>query len=408
MSVGETEDSHASASRRPGRSVAILAGEASGDAYGAMLATVLRRQDPSLSIWGLGGARMHAAGVQIVADCRDSAAIGVFNALRVIPKLRFRVYPALCRELQRRRPDLVVPIDFGAFNVPMARRCRELGLRVLYYLPPGSWRRDGPLPCRLARITDRIATQFPWSSDRLAAAGADPEFVGHPILDLITDRCDEGTLLTEAGLSPGNGLVALLPGSRSAELRENVPAIARAAVLVHRTMPGLRFIIALAPGTDCERVEKLARPLLGLRDGMGQPIAGSIQGYTHELLRHAQAGLVCSGTATLEAAILGMPMVVLYRGSLLMYAEYIVRGLSRLKYISLPNIIAQETIVPELIARDATPEAMAHHLLALLQDPERAGTMREQLSRVRESLGSPGATRRTADMVMAMLDGAGD
>lgn len=384
--------------------VAILAGEASGDAYGALLAHELRANRPDVHVWGLGGPRMQTAQVDLLADCRGWAAIGVVQALQVAPGLRFRVLPKLLKALSSRRPALVVPIDFGAFNVPVVRWCKRRGLRVLYYLPPGSWRRTGAPPTELARLCDGIATQFPWSKDRLENAGANVEFVGHPLLDLVAQSSLEQRALAATALDLSKPLVALLPGSRTGELLHNTEAMAEAALLVWKQRPNVQFAIALAAGAPRSVVEHGMRRLLSVRGDHGEPVAAVVEGVTHEVLRHSCAGLVCSGTATLEAAILGVPMVILYRGSRLMYVEYVLRRTARIQYVGLPNILADKQIVPELIAKEATPEALARELSRYLDDHGYADGVRRDLAAVQDALGEPGATRRTAEMALSLID----
>ncbi len=346
---------------------------------------------------------MRSASVEILADCRGWAAIGIVESLKVAPGLRFQVYPMLLREIRRRQPSLVIPIDFGAFNVAVCRWCKRQGVRVLYYLPPGSWRKEGPLPTNLASITDAVATQFPWSDERLRTAGARSLFVGHPLLDLIGSQPPREDVLASLGFDPNDELIALLPGSRTAELVHNTPAMAEAALVVHQKRPSCRFVVALSSGSPVALVEQRMRKLLRHRDGMGRPVVRVVQDMTHAVLASATAGLVCSGTATLEAAILQMPMVILYRGSGLMYVEYVLRRIGRLQWIGLPNIIAGRTIVPELVAAEASPENLSTALLEILSDARRRESMLRDLAGVRDSLGSPGATERTAELALSLI-----
>jgi len=390
-----------------GANVAILAGEASGDAYGALLALELQRRVPGLCIWGIGGARMRAAGVELLESAEGWAAIGVVESLRIVPRLRFRVLPKLQRSVLNRRPSLVIPIDFGAFNVPVCRWCKRRGRRVLYYLPPGSWRRDGRLPYALAQATDLIATQFAWSVERLRSVGAHAEFVGHPLLDLISSEPAHPGFHAELGFPEGCELIALLPGSRVGELVHNSPAMSDAALIARERRPQLRYVVALAAGAPRRVVDRAMRGLLSQRDTDGRAVACVVEGRTRDALKHAAAGLVCSGTATLEAAILGMPMVIVYRGSRLMYLEYALRRLSRIEHIGLPNIIAGRRIVPEFVAREATPQALSGALCGLLEDPATVQATQEALAEVCATLGEPGATARVAELAMAMMGDRG-
>lgn len=383
-----------------------MAGETSGDAYGALLARELRRHLPTARIWGLGSTRMAAQGVELLADSRSWAAIGIVQSLRVAPQLALRVLPRLRREIRHRRPALLVAIDFGAFNVPVCRWARQRGIRVLYYLPPGSWRRSGPPPTKLAEATDAVATQFPWSEEGLRLAGANVTFVGHPLLDLIGPQPSRDAFLHSVGLASDAEVIALLPGSRVAELAHNPPAMAEAAIAIHARRPHARFVVALAD-EGARHVADAGFARLARVQAAGEPIMRTVVGQTHAVLAHASAAMVCSGTATLEAAILGTPMVVLYRGSRLMYAEYVLRRISRIQWIALPNIIAGRTIVPEFVAQDATPDNLAAGVLHVLEDRGVADEMRQGLAEVRGFLGEPGATRRTAQLALNMLAGTG-
>lgn len=389
--------------------IAILAGESSGDGFGARLAAELHRAVPGLRVWGLGGDRMRRAGVDVIEDIHGWAAIGIVESLRVAPRLRFRVLPKLQRAIGERRPSVVIPIDFGAFNVPVARWCKSRGHRVLYFLPPGSWRRSGPPPYGLAAATDAIATQFPWSEERLRQAGANATFVGHPLLDIVRPTEERDRFIESIGLDPHMPIVALLPGSRRAELTHTSPALADAARMMTARLPGLQFVTALAGSGASSNPGWTPEPLQALADavGHGSPRVAIVRGRTHDALAHADAAVVCSGTATLEAAILGVPMVIIYRGSRLMRIEYALRRVSRIEHIGLPNIIANRRIMPELVADAATPEAIAEHTMRYLLDQEAAVAARRDLEHVRLSLGEPGACRRAADMALQLAGLAG-
>src|SRR5437870_4484994 len=164
--------------------IAIISGEASGDLIGAALARAIKARQPGVELWGVGSRRMAEAGVDLLYDSADWGAIGYVEVLKVYPRLRFKMYPGLIAEIDRRKPDLVVPIDFGVFNMKVARWCKPRGFKLLYYVPPGSWKRSGPVSADLAELADRIATPFPWSAERLASVGARAEFVGHPLLEI--------------------------------------------------------------------------------------------------------------------------------------------------------------------------------------------------------------------------------
>ncbi|MCC6730796.1 MAG: hypothetical protein IT208_15795 [Chthonomonadales bacterium] len=432
-----------------GPNIALVSGEGSGDTVGGALAVAVRRLWPQVAIWGLGSSRMAAAGVELLADSAEWGAIGVVEALKVYPRLRYGIYPALIAQVRRRRPALVVLIDFGAFNVKVARWCKASGVPVLYYFPPGSWRRNGTARSELGRVTDRIATPFPWSAERLREMGANVEFVGHPLLDLSRPSLTRAQFAERFGMEPGHPIVGLLPGSRRFEVTYNTPAMLAAAARISRTVTNAQFVYSVAPTIAPERAVALVRgfrPQPGKGDHQGfRPVCGArrdarkepqlitpegvvvpstylqrreraarrtdaaalppivlCSGMTQDLIAHADVLLACSGTVTLEAAILGTPMVILYRGSRLMAMEYRLRRLQRVEHIGMPNIIAGRRIVPELRQEEASPERLADEAIRLLRDPTARATMKDDLRQVREALGEPGATERVAHIVLEM------
>jgi len=433
--------------------VAILAGEASGDAVGAALAEAVGARAPGVRIWGLGGRRMADAGVDLLYDCSGWSSIGVIQSLRVAGPLALQVFPAVKRALAERSPAVVVPIDFGFFNVRVARYARSIGLPVLYYFPPGSWRAQARGAESLAEVTSRIATPFPWSEKALRAAGCDARFVGHPVLEMARPTLTKAQFAERLGLEAGATIVGLLPGSRGFEVTHNTPAMLGACRRIRCALPDAQFVVGLAPSLPRQRLERLVRehgaasaarrllasgrsskvrePALITPEGVAVPaercrewververVANAprmedplpvviAEGLTHDVMAHSDVLLVCSGTATLEAAVLGTPMVILYRGSKLMELEYGVRRLKRLEHIGMPNILAGERIVPEFVQHEATPDALAEAALRYLRDPDCRAWTRQRLLALRDQLGGGGATERVADMVVEMAGIAG-
>ena len=425
--------------------IAILSGEMSGDLTGAALAEALHRLNPDISLWGLGSRRMAEAGVELLHDSAQWGTIGIVEALKVYPLLRYSIYPHTRQEIALRRPSAVVLIDFGAFNVRLARDCKAMGVPVLYYFPPGSWRKNGRASDELARITDRIATPFPWSAERLRSVGANVEFVGHPLLDLTHPTLTRSRFAGQLGMDPTRPIIGLLPGSRNFEVQYNTPAMIGAAQIISEQIPTAQFVFGLAPNVKAENIADMIRSQLqetkedtpekpaertprerGLTTPEGFTLSGRAledverarrapiktdkftppmviaQDLTRDVLAHSDALIICSGTATLEAAILGTPMVIIYRGSRLMNLERHLRRI-RPEHIGMPNILVGERIVPELIQEEATPEALAEAVLHLLRDPGDRAKMKSDLARARAVLGEPGASDRTAAMVMEMI-----
>ncbi|MHB0912502.1 MAG: lipid-A-disaccharide synthase [Armatimonadota bacterium] len=354
--------------------ILISAGEASGDLYGAKLALAVRERLPDAQISGIGGARMREAGVDLLFDSSSWGAIGIAEALKIAPSL-LGVLARLGRRLAVDPPDLLVPIDFGTFNVRLARRaCRPT--KVLYFLPPGSWRR-GTNYARLAGV-DRVVTQFPWSAEDLSAQGFAADFFGHPLLDAARPSMAKEEFFSRFELDPTRPLVALLPGSRAHEIVHNLPVMAEASARI----PEAQFAVAAQAEV---------------------PGAKSIPGMAHDLLAHSQAAVVASGTATLEAAILGCPMVIIYRASALTYLQYKLIG-KGIKHVGLPNIVLDRRAVPELLQDEASPERIASELGKLISDSPERERMLADLAEGRSLLGEPGAIDKTADAVVDLLN----
>jgi lipid-A-disaccharide synthase len=375
--------------------VFLSAGEASGDWTGAMLARTLGELRPDLSLRGIGGRRMAEAGVELTSDSSSWGAIGVFEALSKLPRV-LGILRATRHCLGAAPPHVLALIDCGAFNIPLARFARSRGIPTLYYFPPGSWSRRlrGP---ELRDLVDVIATPFPWSRDLLSGGRALVEWVGHPVVEASQPRITPEKAFTRYGLDPGRRVVALAPGSRDQELGYVFPLLLQAAALISERVGGVQFLVPVAPTLDPARVRA------GLeRAGVAFTL---LQGIDYDALQLAQAAAVCSGTATLEFTCLGVPMVVVYRASRLTTLQYrLMRGvIGRQRWAAMPNIIAGRGIVRELLGSAATPQAVAAEVIDLLSDPARRAQVKEGLAEVKTALGEPGATRRTAELVLGLL-----
>ena len=343
------------------------AGEASGDAYMAALATRLAGFD----LEGLGGMRARDAGVKLIGNSSQWGAISITESLKKVPVV-IRTFYRAKRALRNGKPGVFVPIDFGYMNIRLARHAKNHGWKVLYFVPPGSWRQDKQGK-DLPAITDVIVTPFAWSADLLNKMGANAFWFGHPLLELIPPVMDA----TRSG-------IAVLPGSRDQELRELIPVFAEA-------LRGEAVTLALAPATDAERVAKEWERLAGIHPTV-------IQGNTARVLQAAELALVCSGTATLEAAICGTPMVVAYRVSKAVQREAKLIRFKIPRRISLPNILLDEDPdpVPELVHDRCTPEAIRAEVAKLRANPE---VQRAAFGRLVPILGNHDAITRTANLI---------
>jgi lipid-A-disaccharide synthase len=369
----------------------VSCGEPSGDLYASELVRRLQEQVPGLRVFGLGGDGLAARGASLVAHVKDLAVVGLLEVVGSLPRLR-RVLRSLLAEVDRERPDLAVLIDYSGFNLRLARALKRRNVRIVYYVSPQVWAwRRGRI--RTIRETvERILVLFPFEPAVYEAAGVPVTFVGHPLVDLVRPAPDRAAFLAAQGLDAARPLVAVLPGSRPREIAYNLPPLAGAIEQLARERPTLQFALALAPGVDGDG---LARDLRGL------PVR-LVRGQTHALLGAADVALVASGTATVEAALLGTPMVVVYRVS---WASYLIgRPFVHVPYYAMVNLVAGRRVVTELIQRDFTPERVAAEALGLLDDPERAARMRADLANFRQRLGGGGASGRAAAIVGAMLN----
>ena len=379
------------------RSIAICAGESSGDVNGAHLVRALGRIDPELRFWGAGGPKMREAGVDIAVNTTGGGTIGIAESLKSLPAVVLQ-YHRMRRLLLKRRPDLFVPIDFGAFNVRLAQIARANGIRVVYYFPPSSWRRKPKNASRLLACGGKVVTPFPWSAELLSAAGVDARFVGHPLVDIVKPSCAREAFLGEIGLDASMPTIGLLPGSRAHEIREHLTPMIGCAEILHHELGGAQFVVGAAWGAA-----KMQSRIDTISAGRSEfPNIRVVERRTYDCMAASDLLITCSGTATLEAAILGVPMVIVYRGSPIMRLEYAFRKSILEDFIGMPNIVADRGVCPELINDDVTPEKLADIARSLLTDDARLARMRADLDEVRSRLGEPGAVDRAARAVLEM------
>ena len=370
----------------------IVAGEASGDLHGGNLVRAMRDIDPALTFYGMGGERMGEAGVDLRADAADMAVVGLTEVVCKLGAI-LKVMGRLKASLRRERPDLVILIDYPDFNLPLARAAAKRGIKVLYYISPQVWAwRRGRIRT-IQKAVDRMAVILPFEEAFYRQAGVDVSFVGHPLLDQIGTKYPRAVAIERFGLRAGVTTIGLLPGSRRSEVTRLLPAMLAACRIVAEKHGPLQFVLPLAATLEPEFVGTFLRTC---------PLAVQvIPDAFPDVVSLCDAAIVASGTATLETALLGTPMVVIYKLSASSYT--IGRRFIRVDHISLANIIAGKRVVPELIQDEANPERIAAEVGALLANPERAQAMRAELALIRGKLGEPGASRRTAEIAVAML-----
>lgn len=373
----------------------MTAGEASGDMHGAGLAREIRAMKPEAQLFGMGGSLMQQAGVGLLFNPTDISAVGFLEVLKSYQVLR-RILLRLGEAMDREKPDCLVVIDFPEFNMRLAQMAKNRDIPVVYYISPSVWAWRRGRAEKIARLVKCVCSIFPFEADVYREAGAPVCFVGHPLIDIVRPTAPPGELLPQLGLDPGRPLFALLPGSREQEIRSLLVPMLEAAKLIAARVPGAQFAVPMAHTVSRRIVE-------GFTQNPETPAVVLVEGRTYDVLAAADAAIVASGTATLEAAILGTPMVMVYKMAGTTY--HIAKMLVHIPYVALPNIVAGRKVVEELLQHDANPERMAAEVLSLWQDRGRLEKMRNDYADVVARLGQAGAVGRAAQVVLAVARG---
>jgi lipid-A-disaccharide synthase len=370
----------------------IVAGEASGDQIAAACLKELLRIRPELNIIAVGGPALEAAGATIIHSSSELAAMGLGDVLGALPRI-LRVRRSLRRLLASGEVRQLVLVDYPGFNLPLAEFAHELGLRVMYYISPKYWAWKSGRLKRVARATDRQALIFPFEEPDYKRVGGKAEFVGHPVFDLVATAPSREDARRELGLDGEEPLLLMLPGSRRGELKRHLPLLADTLRMLEED--GVRVVLQFPAHLDLNDWQEALLPFKRTR---------VIQGHYHQLIAAADLGLVASGTASLEAAALGLPHMVYYRLDGL--ASLIVRRVVKVKYASPVNLAANEELVPERLNRDANGLVLSNWVLERI----RKGNLGQQgevlAGRVRQLLAGPGASHRAAEMIAEEWDQA--
>ena len=363
--------------------IAVVAGEASGDLHASHVIHDLKALDPSLETFGIGGDLLEREGMRILHHASEMGIVGLFNVIRHLPMFR-RVFRELIEEIEAQRPDVVFLVDYPDFNLRVARRCKELGLRVVYYISPQLWAWRRGRVKQVAKYVDRMIVIFPFEETFYQKHGVPVTYVGHPLVEQLAG--------IERPERPDGPLrIALMPGSRRMEVQALLPPMLEAVAILRREREVDATII------QAPTIERSAIDAIVAVSGVEVTILGHDRG---EALATADVALSSSGTATLESAILGTPVVVVYRLSRATYA--LAKRLVRLPYFSLVNIVADRKLVPELIQHEVTGARMADEVRGLME-PARNAAVREGLAEVRAKLGEPGASGRVARTIREIV-----
>jgi lipid-A-disaccharide synthase len=374
--------------------ILISAGEASSDMYAGRLATALRERTGA-TLFGMGGPRMAEAGVELIADYHEVAVVGIAEVLHKIPTV-VRVQRLLAREANRRRASLAILIDSPGTHLGVARRLKRHRIPVGYFIGPQVWAWRAGRVRVVKRLVDRMVVILPFEEKIYRDAGVPVDFVGHPLADVVHASMTREEFAERHGLDPERVIIALLPGSRRSEIAQHYPRVLDACELLARDMKSLgelQFVHVAAPGLDNDLFAQY-----GQRPGVN---IKRIEGGAYDALAAADCAIVASGTATVEAALLGTPMVVIYRVARTTAA--ILRRMVRTPFISMVNLVAARRVVPELIQDDFTPSAVAAAVRDILEWTDGRDQMKAGLAEVRAKLGSGGAIERAADIFARMI-----
>ncbi len=365
--------------------ILIVAGEASGDLHGASLAAELKQAAGDVDLVGIGGDRMAAQGVRLGFHVKDLAVVGIVEVLAILPRL-YHAYRWLMRELRGNPPDVVVLIDYAEFNLFFAGRVRKRGIPVVFYISPQIWAWRRGRVRRIARNVDEMVVILPFERDFYKEHGVKVSFVGHPLVEQL------GTLPEIMGKSDDKEafVVGWMPGSRDSEVNRLLPVMSKAAaILESHARRKVLHVVPVAPGMSPEKISRVF-------SAEGVSVETHL-GNASDIMRRCDLIILASGTATLEAALLGIPAIIVYKVSF--FSAFLGWLLIRVPWIGLANIVAGKEVYPELVQYKATPKRIAETSIRLLEDPDKLYQIRNELKKIREKLGKPGASRRTAEVI---------
>lgn len=374
------------------KKILLVAGEVSGDLHGAHLVDAIHRVDPEVQFLGVGGEELKKSGMKLLYPAHSLSVVGITEVFIKVRSI-LKALRQLKKSLEQERPDLVLLIDFPDFNFRLAQIAHRRRIPILYYISPQVWAWRPNRVKGIARVVKKMIVLFPFEVPLYEAAGVDVEWVGHPLLDIVKPAFPKEVAFQKFGLDPHRKTVGLLPGSRIHEVERLFPSLLASAHLLQKEIPELQFIVPLAPGLPktilSSYLKKNSVPLI------------VVEGFNYDVMNLSDLLITASGTATLEGAILGKPMIIIYRVSFLSY--WIGRALIRVDHIGLVNLVAGKEVAPELIQKEVHPQRIAEEALLILRDPILSRKMTESMAEVRKKLGLPGAAQRAAHIVLSLL-----
>ena len=369
--------------------IMFSAGEASGDMHGAKLAEVMKQQDPSIELIGMGGEQMKKAGVRIVYDIQNLGFIGVGEILRKIPFF-FRLRDFLVQTMQDEKPDVLVCIDYPGFNMRLIKKAKEAGIPVVYYILPTIWAWHKSRGRTIAQYTDLAISLFPFEAQMYEEMGTHVVYAGHPLLDTVHAGQSRDEIVSALGLDAQKKTVLLMPGSRMQEVKGLLPPMLEAAKEISKAVPQVQFLLPRASTIDRSVLESM------IADGGVDVHIGETNVY--DMMAVSTAAIAASGTATLETALMELPTLLIYRVSSLTY--WLSKLLVHIDSIGLPNIIMGRRIMPELWQDEVTAKHIAQVIVPILTDTSRHDELKQAMAEVRRTMGQSGAVQRIAKTIL--------
>lgn len=373
------------------RNIMVVAGEASGDMHAASLVRALQQKNDKLRFYGVGGRKLRQAGVALIADSADMAVVGLTEVFAKLPFI-LKVMNRLKNSLLEAKPDAVILVDYPDFNLVLAKAAHERGIKVFYYISPQIWAWRSRRIRKIRKFVDKMAVILPFEAPLYQSAGVDAIYVGHPLLDVIPLPSSKEEARKRFGIKEDKTTISILPGSRQSEVERLLPLCLKAGEIINR-LGGAQFVLPVASALKRPFVEEIVR-----RYGIEVLV---VDGGVYDVLSASDLAIVASGTATLEAALMETPMVIIYRLSL---PSYILGKIFiHVKNIGLVNIIAGKTVVPELLQTEANPVHIARIVQELFENKSKLKEIKQELSKIKNKLGTPGVADRTAQLVFSML-----
>lgn len=373
------------------KQILIICGEASGDLNAGNLAKEILKIDPQIKICAVGGENLKHAGAEIIYDIKELSVLGFFDVLKKLSKF-FRLKDFILRKISEDKPDAVVLVDFSGFNLRLAKAMNK-SIPAIYYVSPQVWASRAGRIKTIKEYISKMIVLFKFEEDFYKKYGVSVDFAGHPLLDIVRPSMKKEEFCRKFSLAPNKTTIALLPGSRKSEVKKILPVMLKSAGLISKKIKNIQFVIAKSPQVDWDVYNHLTNHQKFELE--------TVEGKTYDCLDVSSFALVASGTATLETAIMQKPFAVIYKMGLLNYLLY--RPQVKVPFIGMVNIVAGKKIVPEFIQFSATPEKISAEVLNILHNPSEIQRIKEDLARVRASLGEKGAASRAAQIILDFL-----